>query len=293
MKLQGAFTAIVTPFRDNRIDTEVLKALVERQIQAKISGIVPIGTTGESPTLTNEERRVVLETIVKQCRKRVLIIAGCGSNSTAKAISTTKEAQQIGADASLQVAPYYNKPNQEGLYRHFSAIADAVDLPMVLYNIPGRSGVNISVETTLRLFAHQNIIAIKEASNDLPQIMELISSLPVEQDRFVLSGEDSLAYLVVALGGHGVVSVAANLFPERVTEMIHSALQGQYQKALRAHYQLLPLFQACFYDTNPIPIKYMLAQQGLLRPGYRLPLTAPSQAVAEKIDAALSRVASR
>lgn len=285
MKLKGVFTAIVTPFDNGRIDVPALQALVERQIASKVDGIVPVGTTGESPTLTAEEQQVVLETVVEQVRGRVLVIGGCGANSTAKAIETTRIAKAIGIDGSLQVAPYYNKPNQEGLYRHFCAIADAVDLPMVLYNIPGRSAVNISVATMLKLFEHPHIIAVKEASNDISQIMELISRLPAE--RTVLSGEDSLAYSIIALGGTGIVSVAANLIPEQMVELAQSALRGQFEQARRIHYRLLPFFRACFFDTNPIPIKYMLAQKGLLKPEWRLPLTAPSDELAKRIQDAL------
>lgn len=286
MMLRGVYTAIVTPFRDGAVDVDALRRLVERQIAAKVNGIVPIGTTGESPTLTVAEQRVVLETVVQQARGRVQVIAGCGANSTAKAIAATKVAAEIGVDASLQVAPYYNKPNQQGLYRHFCAIADATELPLVLYNIPGRSAVNITVETMLLLFAHPRIVAVKEASNDIPQIMELISVLP--EGRSLLSGEDSLTYPLTALGGSGVVSVAANLIPEQIVEMVGAGLRGQYEQARRAHYRLLPFFRACFYDTNPIPIKYMLAQHELLQLEYRLPLSPPEPKIAEKIDRALA-----
>lgn len=288
MKLQGVFTAIITPFNNGEVDVATLRALVDRQIAAKVSGIVPVGTTGESPTLTAKEQQTVLETVVDQVRGRVLVIGGCGSNSTAKAIEATRIAKSVGVDVSLQVTPYYNKPNQEGLYRHFCAIADAVDLPMVLYNIPGRSAVNISVVTMLRLFAHSNIIAVKEASNDISQIMDLISQLP--DGCVVLSGEDSFAYSIISLGGVGVVSVAANLIPEQMVDLAQSAFRGQYEQARRTHYRLLPFFRACFFDTNPIPIKYMLAQKGLTNAEWRLPLTAPSPEIASRIDSVLQRL---
>ena len=252
MKLHGVYTAIITPFAHGRVDIDALKRLVERQIEAGVSGIVPVGTTGESPTLSHKEQMAVIDTVVRQCHKRVAVIAGCGSNSTAKAIETTKEAKEIGVDASLQVAPYYNKPNQHGLYRHFCSIADAVDLPMVVYNIPGRSAVNISTDTMIRLFGHQNIIAVKEASGDLGQVMDVVSRLP--QGRYVLSGDDSLAYPIVALGGHGVISVASNLLPHQVTEMITAALRRTgISRRCRRTIACCPYFAPAF--TIPIPYR--------------------------------------
>ena len=289
MKLKGVFTAIVTPFNGGHVDLKALHALVERQIDAGVDGIVPVGTTGESPTLTPAEHRAVIEAVVQSVNGRVTVIAGCGSNSTNEAIAMTEEAKKIGADASLQVAPYYNKPNQEGLYAHFHAIADAVDMPLVLYNIPGRSMVNISVETIVRLCAHRNIVAIKEASGNLQQIMDLIHRLP--EHISVLSGEDALTYSLIALGGSGVISVASNLFPRDMCRIAHSALNNAYEEARAAHYRMLPFFHACFCDTNPIPIKYAMAQRGLIKKEYRLPLTPPSSEVMHNIDAALNRFA--
>jgi len=290
MELKGVFTAIVTPFVNGKVEINVLRNLIERQIEAGVDGIVPVGTTGESPTLTSEEQRAIIEATVAHAQGRVKVIAGCGSNNTTTAIARTQEAKKLGADASLQVAPYYNKPNQEGLYAHFHAIAEAVELPMVLYNVPGRSAVSISAPTVIRLFAHRNIIAIKEASGNLQQMMDIIARLP--KNKYVLSGDDAFTYPLIALGGHGVISVASNLFPHAVSELVEAALAHEYRHARQLHYQILPFFHACFYDTNPIPIKYAMAQRGLIKKEWRLPLGAPSPEVMQKIDNLLREMAS-
>jgi 4-hydroxy-tetrahydrodipicolinate synthase len=208
--------------------------------------------------------------VVEQARGRVPVIAGAGSNSTDKAIHLTEGAKKLGASASLQVAPYYNKPTAEGFYRHFTAIADAVDLPMVVYNIPGRTGKNIDNSTMLKLARHKNIVAVKEASGDIGQMMNLIAQKP--EGFTVLSGDDNLAFPLIALGGKGVISVASNLAPGRMKEFISAALKGQWDKARDLHYRLLPMFKAIFLETNPIPIKAALAMKGMIQETYRLPM---------------------
>ncbi len=268
---EGVFTALVTPFtEEGKIDEQALRRLVDFQIEEGIDGLVPVGTTGESPTLGAEETEAVIRITVEQARGRVPVIAGAGSNSTDKAIHLTAAAKKLGAAASLQVAPYYNKPTAEGFYRHFTAIADAVDLPMVVYNIPGRTGKNIENSTMLRLAGHRNIVAVKEASGDVSQMMNLISQKPAAFA--VLSGDDNLAFPLIALGGKGVISVASNLVPGRMKEMVSAALQGKWDKARELHYKLLPLFKAIFIETNPIPIKAALAMKGLMKEVYRLPM---------------------
>ena len=266
----GAFTALVTPFKKGVVDYDALSDFLEFQIAEGISGMVPCGTTGESSTLSHEEHRRVVEFVVKQVRGKVPVIAGAGSNSTDKAIHLSQAAKKLGANATLQVAPYYNKPTAEGFLRHFTAIADAVDLPMVIYNIAGRTGKNIENPTMLKLAAHRNIVAVKEASGDIAQMMNLIAQKPASFA--VLSGDDNLAFPLIALGGKGVISVASNLVPGRMKEMVSAALRGQWDRARELHYRLLPLFKAIFIETNPIPIKAALAMKGLMKEVYRLPM---------------------
>ena len=271
----GVFTALVTPFNSKReIDKEALKKIVSFQLKKGISGLVPVGTTGESPTVTHEENMDVVEIVVKESAGKVPVIAGTGSNSTEEAIKMTKIAKHIGADASLQVAPYYNKPTQEGLYRHFMTIADAVDLPMMVYNIKGRTGVNIETDTLMKLAAHDNIVAVKEASGDLGQMMDIINRKPVDFD--ILSGDDNLALPLTLMGGSGVVSVVSNIIPGWMEELIQAARSGDLEKARTIHYELLPLFKAMFIETNPIPVKSCMAIMGLLDEVFRLPLCPPS-----------------
>jgi 4-hydroxy-tetrahydrodipicolinate synthase len=268
---EGVFTALVTPFtQDGKLDEGALRRLVDFQIEEGIDGLVPVGTTGENPTLGGEETEAVIRITVEQARRRVPVIAGAGSNSTDKAIHLAQAAKRLGADATLQVAPYYNKPTAEGFYRHFSAIAEAVDLPMVIYNIPGRTGKNIENPTMLKLAAHRNIVGVKEASGDIAQMMNLIAQKPASFT--VLSGDDNLAFPLIALGGKGVISVASNLVPGRMKEMVGAALRGQWDQARELHYRLLPLFKAIFIETNPIPIKAALAMKGMMKEVYRLPM---------------------
>jgi 4-hydroxy-tetrahydrodipicolinate synthase len=268
---EGVFTALVTPFtQDGKLDEGALRRLVDFQIEEGIDGLVPVGTTGESPTLSGEETEAVIRITVEQARKRAPVIAGAGSNSTDKAIHLAQAAKRLGADATLQVAPYYNKPTAEGFLRHFTTIADAVDLPMVIYNIPGRTGKNIENSTMLKLAAHRRIVAVKEASGDINQMMNLIAQKPASFA--VLSGDDNLAFPLIALGGKGVISVASNLVPGRMKEFVGAALKGQWDKARELHYKLLPLFKAIFIETNPIPIKAALAMKGMMEEVYRLPM---------------------
>jgi 4-hydroxy-tetrahydrodipicolinate synthase len=273
---QGVFTALITPFnRDGKIDEQALRKLVDFQIDLGIDGLVPVGTTGESPTLSPEETEQVIRVVVEQAKGRVPVIAGTGSNCTDKAIHMTEKAKAIGATASLQVAPYYNKPTGEGFFRHFTAIADAVDLPMVVYNIPGRTGKNIENPIMLRLAEHRNIVAVKEASGSIPQMMDLIAKKP--KDFNVLSGDDNLAFPLMALGGTGVVSVASNIVPDRMKQLTQAALKGDWDRARKLHYDLLPLFKGIFLETNPIPIKAAMALKGFVEEVYRLPMCPLSQ----------------
>jgi len=287
MRLEGVFTAIVTPFKqDGSIDEGALREFVDFQIEGGVSGLVPVGTTGESPTVTHEENLRVIAVVVEQTRGRVPVIAGTGSNSTQEAINMTRRAKELGADGTLQVAPYYNKPSQEGMYRHFTAIADATDLPLIVYNIPGRTARNIENDTMLRLSSHPNIKGVKEASGDIPQMMDLIARKPA--DFVVISGDDNLAYPLIALGGSGVISVASNMIPDRMSEMVKFALEGKYEAAREAHYRLLPLFRALFSETNPVPVKYGLSMMGKVEEVYRLPLCAMDEPKKQAFKAVMS-----
>ncbi len=289
---RGVFTAMVTPFNgDESIDEAALRELVDVQIRAGVHGLVPMGTTGESPTVTHEENIRVIEVVVEQTAGRVPVIAGTGSNSTAEAVRMTKLAASLGADATLQVAPYYNKPSAEGYYRHFTTVADEARLPVLVYNIPGRTGKNIDNETMLRLAAHQLIVGVKEASGSMPQVMDLIRRKPAGFD--LLSGDDNLALPIVALGGAGVVSVASNLVPEQIVGMVGAALDGNHDHARAEHYRLLPLFQGLFLDTNPIPIKYAMAQVHGMVEQFRLPLCPMSEALKAQMDAVLNETGIR
>lgn len=271
----GVFTALVTPYqKSGEIDKQSLKKLVDFQLKEGISGLVPVGTTGESPTLSHEENLDVIELVINQVAGKVPVIAGTGSNCTSEAVRMTKIARQLGADCSLQVNPYYNKPTQEGLYRHFMTIADSVDLPIMVYNIKGRSGVNIETANLMKMAEHPNIVAVKEASGDLGQMMDVISKSP--KDFSVLSGDDNIALPLTLMGGNGVVSVASNIIPKWMMDMINSAKKGDVEKSRTIHYDLLPLFKAMFLETNPIPVKSCLAMMGLIEEVYRLPMCEPT-----------------
>lgn len=267
----GVFTALITPLKDDKsLDIEALEALVEEQIQQGISGLVPMGTTGESPTLSPQEHLKVIEVVVKKAAGRVPVIAGTGSNSTEEAVEMTERAKMLGIDASLQVAPYYNKPSQEGFYQHFKTIADRVNLPLIVYNIPGRSARNIENSVTLRLAEHKNIVGVKEASGDFNQMMEIISKAPA--DFTVLSGDDGIACALGLMGGKGCISVISNLLPAKMEKMMDAALEGNALEARSLHYQLLPLMKALTVETNPLPIKTVMAKRGYCKEAFRLPL---------------------
>ena len=266
----GAFTALVTPFRNGEVDVEALEGLVEFQIQHGIHGLVPCGTTGETPAMREEEDRLVINTVVRVARGRVPIVAGSGSNSTDMAIKYTRMAQEEGADGSLQVAPYYNKPTQEGLYRHFAAIAESTELPLVLYNIPGRTGVTISAETMARLAEIPNIVGVKDSTLSMNIVADVIALCGEDFD--VLSGDDPMTLPLIALGGRGVISVASNVAPGAVSEMVRALVEGDRERGRELHYQLLPLFRALFVETNPIPVKTAASLLGLCSDEMRLPL---------------------
>ena len=288
---RGTYTALVTPFKNDEVDAEAFEQLIETQIAAGINGIVPVGTTGESPTLSGGERHHVIELAVKAARGRCQVIAGTGSNSTRDAIAHTKEAQTVGVDGALLVAPYYNKPSQEGLFRHFEAIARETSLPLVLYNIPGRCGVDIAADTVVRL-AEQcpNIVSIKEASGSVDRVSELAGRLP---DAFtILSGDDSLTLPFLAVGAVGVVSVVSNLFPAEVIRVVRLFLEGRAEEARRLHQKFFPLFKAAFIEPNPVPAKTALAWRGLMSPDVRLPLVGMSKENEERLRQTIARLES-
>lgn len=272
--LQGAHTAIVTPFNlDGSVDYVRYRELIEFQIENGIDGIVPVGTTGESPTLNTNEHIKVIEETVESVNGRALVIAGTGANSTAEAIELTEEARDLGVEATLQVTPYYNKPNQEGLYRHFSTIAD-IGLPVVLYNVPGRTSREIAIETIARLATHPSIVAVKEASGKVERVKQILDVCALE----VLSGDDALALPMMRDGAVGVISVASNVVPDVVASLIHNALKGDWDAAQLIHNRYVKLFDAMFIDTNPIPVKAALAMMGKIEEVYRLPLCEMSTA---------------
>jgi 4-hydroxy-tetrahydrodipicolinate synthase len=274
---RGTFTALVTPFRGGGIDVSAFEQLIEAQVAAGITGIVAIGTTGESPTLSHEEREQVIRLAVATANNRCLVLAGTGSNSTEHAITDTKRAETLGVDGALLVAPYYNKPSQEGLFRHFKAIANATSLPIMLYNIPGRCSVDIVPDTVARLAKEcRNIVAIKEASGSVERVGELRRRLP---DAFtILSGDDSLTLPFMAVGAAGVVSVASNLFPSEVCALVRACDSGDLKSAEKLHRELLPPFKDLFIEPNPVPVKTALGWRGAMSPEVRSPLCEMSEA---------------
>jgi len=268
----GTHTALITPFQeDGSLDEAALTRLVESQVAAGISGVIPVGTTGESPTLSHEEHARVIEITVKAVAKRILVIAGTGSNATTEAVELTKEAEKLGADASLQVAPYYNKPSAEGLYRHFRKVAEAVSIPIVLYSIPGRCGIEIPVSVVARLAADcPNVVAIKEAGGSVERVNQLRASL--REGFQILSGDDSLTLPFMASGAVGVISVASNIIPAEVEGLVRSFLKGDLAKAREIHARYYPLFRDLFIEPNPVPIKTALASKRICGSDVRLPL---------------------
>lgn len=286
MNLSGSMCAIVTPFRDGKIDEAAFAALIEQQIEHGTSAIVPCGTTGESATLTHDEHHLVIDLAIKYVNKRVPVIAGTGSNSTAEAISLTRHAKEAGADAALLITPYYNKPTQDGLYAHYMAVADAVELPQLVYNVPGRTGVSIAPETVARLAGHPNIVGIKEASGSTDYVSKLASLCDIT----ILSGNDSMTLPLMALGAKGVISVVANVVPKQMSELVSAALAGKWEEARRLHFELFELMDVLFCETNPIPVKAALAMMGVISPEIRLPLTPLSDKNAPKVRAALEKL---
>jgi len=286
---KGVGTALVTPFtKTDEVDHEALKKLVERQLEGGVDMLVPCGTTGEAVTLTLSEYEDVLRSVVETVSNRVPVVAGAGSNSTDRTIKYARVAKSCEVDALLIVGPYYNKPTQEGFIRHYRAIADAVDLPIIIYNVPSRTGSNMTAETQLRIAEIDSVVATKEASGDLGQVMEIIRNKSV--DFHVLSGDDSLTLPLIALGGNGVISVIANEIPDEFCEMVRAALEGYWNEARRIHYKLLDLMNANFLESNPIPVKTALAKMGLITDALRLPLTPMRQENREKLRAVLTQL---
>jgi 4-hydroxy-tetrahydrodipicolinate synthase len=273
--LTGTYTAIVTPFRDGKFDAHAFKRLVEMQVKGGVDGIVPVGTTGESPTLDYKEHIDVIGRAVEYAAGRIRVMAGTGGNSTSEAVYLTQEAEKAGADASLQVAPYYNKPTQEGLYQHFLEVSRATKLPLLLYSIPSRCGVEIGVETIRRLaVATPRVVGIKEAGGNADRVSQLRAALGPKFS--ILSGDDALTLPFMAVGAHGVVSVASNILPKQVSRMVAAFRAGNQAAALKLHQQLYPVFKDLFIETNPTPVKTALAMMGLIQEEFRLPIVPMS-----------------
>jgi 4-hydroxy-tetrahydrodipicolinate synthase len=288
---KGSFTALITPFKGDALDEDALRRIVEWQIAEGTHGLVPVGTTGESPTLSHEEHKRVVEITIETARKRVPVIAGAGSNSTAEAIELSQHAQETGADAVLVVTPYYNKPMQEGLYQHFKAINDAIDIPIFIYNIPGRSVVDMSVATMARLFELKNIAGVKDATANLarPSQQRLACRKPGKE--FIqLSGEDATALGFMAHGGKGCISVASNVAPRLCSQFQNACLKGDYKTALDLQDRLMPLHDVLFIETNPSPVKYAVSRLGLCSADARLPLVPLTDASKKAIDAVLAQL---
>ena len=279
--IQGAIVAIVTPFKNGQLDEEGYRELIEFQIQGGTHGIVPCGTTGESATLSHAEHKRVVEICLEQVNKRVPVIAGTGSNNTAEAVELTKHAQGAGADAALMITPYYNKPTQEGIYQHFKVIAEATKIPIIVYNVPGRTSLNLLPETVARLAQLPNIIGIKEATGDLNQGARVIRLCP---DNFiVLSGDDFTAFPLMCIGGKGVISVISNVVPTDMADMCNTFFAGDMPKTRQLHYKMWPLMEAMFYETNPVPAKTALKMMGRITGEVRLPLYSMSTGNEEKL----------
>jgi len=282
---QGMLTALVTPFRNDTVDEAALRELVERQIAAGIDGLVPCGSTGESATMTHSEHRRVMEIVVEAAAGRVPVVAGTGSNNTREAIELTRHARDAGAQGALLISPYYNKPTQEGLLAHYRAVADEVGLPLLVYNIPGRTASNVLPETIAQLARHPQIVGVKEASGNLDQMAEVIRTCP--DDFSVLSGDDALTLPLLGIGGRGVISTSANVAPREMAELVNAFREGDAVRAREIHYQLMPLFDALFCETNPIPVKTALAMMGVIGPEIRLPLLPLSEPHQEPLRAVL------
>jgi 4-hydroxy-tetrahydrodipicolinate synthase len=281
-RFQGSFVAMVTPFRNGKVDEAKLKELVELHIANGTDGLIPCGTTGEAPSLSHAEHHRVVEVVVEAARGRIKVVPGTGSYSTSDAIEMTQHAERAGAAGALVVNPYYNKPTQEGLYRHFRAVAESVAIPILVYNIQSRTAVNVETATLTRLVRDvKNIVGVKEASGSLDQMSQVIAACG--PDFSVLSGDDNITLPLLAIGGSGVVSVIANIVPRETAELVHAALEGDWKRARDLHYRLFPLARAAFLETNPIPIKEMMAMAGMLEPEFRLPMCRMSDGNREKL----------
>jgi 4-hydroxy-tetrahydrodipicolinate synthase len=284
----GSFTALITPFRNGELDEPAFRRLVEWQISEGTHGLVPVGTTGESPTLSHAEHKRIVELTVEIANKRVPVIAGAGSNATSEAMDFTRHAAKVGASAVLVVTPYYNKPTQEGLYRHFKAVNDAADIPVIIYNIPGRSVVDMSVETMARCFALKNVVGVKDATANLARASQQRAAMGSEFN--MLSGEDATALGFMAHGGHGCISVTSNVAPRLCADFQNACLQGDYKSALALQDRLMPLHDALFCEANPGPVKYAASRLGLCEAEARLPLVPISEASKKIVDTALASV---
>lgn len=291
MRVKGVYTALVTPFDEaGEVDYDMLGDLLEKQIAAGVAGVVPMGTTGESPTMFNAEHDEVIRYTVEKVAGRVQVWAGTGSNNTRQAIRTTREAEAAGADGALVVTPYYSKPSQAGLQRYFREISEASDLPIIVYNIKGRTAVNVETETLAEIARIPNVIAVKEASGDIGQMADVIDHIcHRHQDPFwVVSGDDALTLPLMSIGGHGVISVVSNLVPERMVALVDSAAEGDFETARSIHFELLPLFKAAFIETNPVPIKAAMKLCGLDVGSVRSPLAPLTDASHERLVASLN-----
>ncbi len=282
---KGALTALITPFRDGAVDEKALRDLIEWQIQSGIDGLVPCGSTGESATLTHSEHERVIKLTIEQTRKRVPVVAGTGSNSTAEAIRLTAAAREMGADGALLISPYYNKPTQDGIFRHYKMIAASVDLPLLVYNIPGRTASNIAPETFARLAELKNIVGVKEASASMDQSSDIIQLCG--ERLAILSGDDALTLPLIALGAKGVISTCSNVIPREMHDLAAAALAGDFSRAREIHYRMLPLIRSLFVETNPIPAKQALAFMGKCANELRMPLVPMTTGPAEKLRLAM------
>ncbi len=288
-KFTGCGTALVTPFkRDGSLDEAAVSRLAKRQIDAGVHFLVPCGTTGEVPTLTNDEQIRIVELIVAEAKGRVPVLAGAGGYNTHEVIDSGKRMKALGADGLLSVTPYYNKPTPEGLYQHYRAIGDAVGLPIVIYNVPGRTGCNVDPATLVRLTSIPQVVAVKEASGNMTQMAEVCGSVP--EDFIVLSGDDALTLPLMAVGGRGIISVASNEIPAEMSRMVELAESGDFAGARSLHKRLLPLLMVNFIESNPIPVKSAMASMGLLEEVYRLPMVPPRPASKQRIEAVLHAV---
>jgi 4-hydroxy-tetrahydrodipicolinate synthase len=283
MKLQGSFVALVTPYAKGEVDLKKVKELVDFHVKNGTAGICPIATTGEGPVLTHDEKVAIVKTVVETAKGKALVFPGTGTYNTAESIELTKMAQELGADGALMVTPYYNKPTQEGLYRHYEAAAKAVKIPIMLYNVPGRTGVSMAPETTARLSKIKNVVALKDASGNVEQVTMVRNLCDIQ----IFSGEDSLTFPILTLGGVGVVSVAANIIPRQVADLVAATLKGDLDKGRQIHDRYFELFKNLFIETNPIPVKTALKKMGMYNGEMRLPMCEITAGSEEKLEKTL------